>query len=59
MLLRVSEDGSRRIPVFHDLGMPFAEVRRLAVFLFCVPYFVIRSLSPSVTATMITGAMAG
>lgn len=36
VLLRVSEDGSRRIPVFHDLGMPFAEVRRLAVFLFCV-----------------------
>ena len=36
MLLRVSEDGSRRIPVFHDLGLPFAEVRRLAVFLFCV-----------------------
>ena len=36
VLLRVSEDGSRRIPVFHDLGLPFAEVRRLAVFLFCV-----------------------
>ena len=36
VLLRVSEDGSRRIPVFHDLGMPFVEVRRLAVFLFCV-----------------------
>ena len=45
MLLRVSEDGSRRIPVFHDLGLSFAEVRRLAVFLFCVdgvPVYLLR-----------------